>query len=355
MYDIAIVGAGPAGATLARLLSNQYRVLVLEKRELQDNGENAREKCCGGLIAPDAQRTLAALGLGLPREVIVGPQLFSVRTLDLDHQLERHYQRHYINIDRGRFDNWLISLIDDHTAIRDNCIVKTVRAVDGGVELDVYHESKPFTEKARIVIGADGANSNIRRSCGYRRQPPRYMALQEWYETDDAKPYYGGIFDSQITDFYSWTIPKEGQIILGTAVPYGTDPNRKFDALKKKMKAFEFNFGKRTLRHGSMLLRPMSGKHIHLGQQNLALVGEAAGWISPSSAEGISYAFRSAMALANALNDGLDGWLPRYRHSTASLRRNILVKSLKSLLLFNGLFRKLVMQTGLQAIRISQA
>ncbi len=37
------------------------------------------EVCCGGLLAPDAQKMLAKLGLGLPNEVIVGPQMFSVK------------------------------------------------------------------------------------------------------------------------------------------------------------------------------------------------------------------------------------------------------------------------------------
>jgi choline dehydrogenase-like flavoprotein len=34
MYDVAIIGAGPAGATLARLIGDRYKVLLIEKRQL---------------------------------------------------------------------------------------------------------------------------------------------------------------------------------------------------------------------------------------------------------------------------------------------------------------------------------
>ena len=60
-FDLAVVGAGPAGATLARLLAGRYRVLLLDRRPLWDEGP-ARDcdKACGGLLAPDAQRMLGA-------------------------------------------------------------------------------------------------------------------------------------------------------------------------------------------------------------------------------------------------------------------------------------------------------
>jgi len=36
MYDIVIIGGGPAGATLARLIGNKYKVLLLERRTFQE-------------------------------------------------------------------------------------------------------------------------------------------------------------------------------------------------------------------------------------------------------------------------------------------------------------------------------
>ena len=53
MYDVAIIGAGPAGATLARLLSPRLRVLLADRRRLDGPfTEGSLSKPCGGLLAP---------------------------------------------------------------------------------------------------------------------------------------------------------------------------------------------------------------------------------------------------------------------------------------------------------------
>jgi 2-polyprenyl-6-methoxyphenol hydroxylase-like FAD-dependent oxidoreductase len=59
MYDVAVIGAGPAGTTLARLIGRQYRVLLVEKRPLDGPAKPLLGKCCGGLLAPDAQGMLS--------------------------------------------------------------------------------------------------------------------------------------------------------------------------------------------------------------------------------------------------------------------------------------------------------
>ena len=68
MYDIAIVGAGPAGSTLARLLGDSYRVSA-RRSAASRSGTHRRDaagKPCGGLLAPAAQHELARQGLGVP-------------------------------------------------------------------------------------------------------------------------------------------------------------------------------------------------------------------------------------------------------------------------------------------------
>jgi flavin-dependent dehydrogenase len=82
------------------------------------------------------------------------------------------------------------------------------------------------------------------------------------------------------------------------------------------------------------------------------LLGEAGGWISPSSAEGISYAFRTAMILAEVLNKSLINFQERYRHKTAPLRRNIFIKNMKSHFIYDSLLRHIVMKSGLDSMRI---
>lgn len=96
---------------LARLIGQRYRVLLVEKRQLHGPETTSLCKCCGGLLAPDAQGMLSRLGLGLPKSVLQDPQLFVVRAIDVPHRLERYYQRHYINMDRLAFDRWLMNRV----------------------------------------------------------------------------------------------------------------------------------------------------------------------------------------------------------------------------------------------------
>ncbi|MEW6027599.1 MAG: FAD-dependent monooxygenase, partial [Planctomycetota bacterium] len=175
MYDIAIIGAGPAGATLARLIAKTHKVLLINKRT-----PDADAKCCGGLLAPDAQEMLATLGLGLPKTVLSEPQLFVVRAIDLSGRIEQYYQRHYINIDRLKFDAWLVSLIPGNVDIRNRCAFQKYEPDGAGLKVQFTQGNRIFTEQARIIIGADGAGSLVRRQAFPDAPLPKtYTAIQE--------------------------------------------------------------------------------------------------------------------------------------------------------------------------------
>src|SRR5512137_90970 len=136
MYDIAVIGAGPAGATLARIIGESHKVLLVDKRPFIDSCESfSSRKCCGGLLAPDAQRMLSKLGLGLPNSVLEEPQLFVVKAIDIQQRLERYYGRNYINIDRQRFDRWLLSMIPSSVDIRVPCRLKSYAVEKDGLKL----------------------------------------------------------------------------------------------------------------------------------------------------------------------------------------------------------------------------
>lgn len=86
LYDIAIIGTGPAGATLARLLHPKYKIIAIDKKNPHGDGF---QKPCGGLICTDAQKALASFDLTLPKDVLVDPQIFAVKTIDLKNKLIR--------------------------------------------------------------------------------------------------------------------------------------------------------------------------------------------------------------------------------------------------------------------------
>lgn len=357
MYDIAIIGGGPAGATLARLIGSKYKVLLLERRTFQGPLYAGVQKCCGGLIAPDAQKMLAVFGLGIPKSVILSPQMFSVRTIDIDNALERYYQRHYINIDREEFDRWLHSLIPPQVEIIHGSIYRGHEVKAGSVNIKYSKAGKKYEAEAKLLVGADGAFSKVRMSSfseqvlsKKRALPEKYLAIQEWFETTTNVNYYGAIFDSEITDFYSWTIPKENCLILGSALAPNSDAHRKFALLKKKLESYGFEFNQSVRKNGTYLLRPSKASQICIGQGRVGLIGEAAGFISPSSAEGLSYAFRSALALGDGLSHGIESWHGFYKKNAGPLFENIVLKNLKSPFMYNRILRACVMKTGAASI-----
>lgn len=352
MYDIAIIGAGPAGATFARLIGTKYKVLLLDKRELLNNGAGSFEKCCGGLIAPDAQRVLGKLGLGIPQNVLVGPQLFTVRTIDMQQNIERYYQRHYININREKFDRWMVSLLPPSVHIVCGALFTKHYFEDGIFKIHFRNNGKEYVERAKYLIGADGAFSILRRQLLPEPFQKTYISIQEWFKVKNQQPYFSAVFDGEISDFYSWTIPKEEYILLGTAVLPEKNTTQKLELLKKRLIKYGFEFQNRKKRHGAFILRPISAKQICLGQGNLALIGEAAGLISPTSAEGFSYAFRSALALAQSIQESPDNLAKQYLKNTKELRMNIVFKNMKAPFMYNAFLRKAAMKSGLLSMDI---
>lgn len=352
MYDLIIVGSGPAGATLARLTSRKMRILILDKRNLDTQGSSRFEKCCGGLLAPDAQEMLAKFGLGLPKDVLVGPQLFTVRTIDFASGLERYYPRDYVNVEREAFDRWLVSLLPENVDVRWGARFRGIVNCPGGVEVRYSMPSGIETAKAKLAVGADGAFSRVRAVINPSRSPNLYVSVQEWFQVEKAYPYFSAIFDPEVTDFYAWTIPKGGSLLVGAAIPAGADVSGRFLLLKHKLTARGFILNKSIKKQGAYLLRPGNPGQICTGSANIALIGEAAGWISPSSAEGISYAFRSALAMTKALNQGTEGAVTRYARLTRTLKLNILGKIVKSPAMYQPLLRKAAMGSGLMSISI---
>ena len=96
VYDIAVVGAGPAGTVFVKEIKQACPDL---KILLIDGQSSDSAKPCGGLLAPDAQKLLARFDLVLPKSVLEDPQIFAVETIDIDQKLVRYYQRHYLNMD----------------------------------------------------------------------------------------------------------------------------------------------------------------------------------------------------------------------------------------------------------------
>ncbi len=319
-YDILITGGGPGGSALAmRLGGLGLRVLLVEARELGATYTGrGRTKSCGGLLAPHAQAELARLGFALPSAVQEDVQCFAVRAWDLATGKGGLYQRHYVNIDREKFDRWLFRQVDSVKVEKlAGCFVRKIEE-DGEAGWRVWL-SGGRQVMARFLVGADGAYSVVRRQLfGEAGKYRQYVSVQKFFEGQYFPQEYAAFFDARLTDYYAWGIPKGGaenrQYILGMAVPASAGGvGEKFRLLEQRVK--KLGYGKECSfkpqrQEGALILRPMpwAGKGTkQVGTASVALVGEAGGFISPSSAEGIGYALETARLLAESVAESMAG------------------------------------------------
>ena len=347
-YDVIIVGLGPAGSTLARLLNKEFNVLALDKK--QPNGDEGFHKPCGGLLATDAQRAFIRFQLNLPTHILTNPQIFSVKTFDLQTDLIRNYQRTYVNLDRHKFDLWLKSLIPNNIDVRHNALCKQIVRIAKGYQVTFIDDGQEYTVTTQYLVGADGANSIVRRTQFPQKTLRQYIAIQQWFTEKHPVPFYSCIFDNRITDCYAWSISKDNYFIFGGAFPK-KGAAEKFDQLKNQLEQqYQFLFDEPIKTEKCLVTYPQKWRDFYVGDNHAFLIGESAGFISASSLEGISYAFDSAQILAEIINSKCDMPNQRYARKTFKLRLKLFSKIVKANILTTPFLRKLIMKSKITHI-----
>ncbi len=349
-YDVAVIGAGPAGATFARELAANLpdtRILLI------DGQTDHNAKPCGGLLSPDAQKVLAEFALTLPNAVLADPQIFSVHTIDLAARVTRLYQRHYLNMDRLAFDRWLLSLLPKSVQVVSGRCTSIQRT--NGFALTVQTDGGFQEFRANALVGADGASSIVRRQF-FARQPYKYVSVQQWFATSDPSiPAYACIFDKATSDSCSWLIRKDGHTVFGGAFAK-SGSRAAFEAQKARLEQhLGISLGKPFKTEACQVCSPRKLRDFITGKDGVYLIGEAAGLISASSFEGISSAMLSGRMLAKAFTKQAPAQISRaYRAATRSLRCKLYSKTFKRRVLCSPMLRYIIMKSGVQSVKIYQ-
>lgn len=303
-YDIAIIGLGVAGSNVARLLDKRFKILAIDKKlESGDCFDSGFHKPCGGLLSKGAQKVFAKQNLNVPKDVLANPQIFAINTIDIASPHASYIQKCYVNMERHRFDMWLKSLVPDSVTCYHNAACKAIARESSGLyHITFKQNDEIFSAKAKLIIGADGAQSVVKRTIYPHIVSKHLVCIQAWYKNTRNKDMLTCIFDSALSPSYAWSMAKDGYFIFGGAYTY-KNAFAKFSAQLAKLSALGFDFSNKIKLESCLVRYARRFSDFKRGENGAFLIGEAAGFVNFATLEGISGAMQSAKILASILNN----------------------------------------------------
>ena len=296
-YDVAVVGAGPAGSTTARILAKKgFKTALVDRRS-----EIGVPIHCGELlptlpelldIFPRSHR-LQHLG-NVPNVFVTNKtsrtQLISPQGYAVEFKFGTNI------IDRTKYDQHLAQQAAD--AGCETHLRSTVVSRSSSNHLEVKTQSGPNQIDARIVVGADGPNSLISKTLGNtysdtdRDLSPSINFIMSGVECDEdvVQMFFGR---NIAPGGYTWIIPKgDSMANVGFGIRRcistpGTSllTYLKHFIAKNKIAAPQLKRAKVVSRVGAII--PVAGPVPITSSENAVLVGDAAGHVMASNGGGI--------------------------------------------------------------------
>jgi geranylgeranyl reductase family protein len=294
-HDVIVVGAGPAGATLAYELARRgIGVLVLEKEKLP------RYKCCAGGVT---SKTVKLLDFDISE--VVEDVVYNVSfTFNLGSPyLGQHSQPLIYTVMRDAFDSLLVQRAQQFgTVLMDGQKITQIQVSGDWVEISAADN----IFRSRLVVGADGAYSVVARELGMARDreyvagieseivvPKEELAKWKSRVQMDLGCVPGG---------YAWVFPKRNHLSIGMGCL--TSKARHLNHHHQKF-LNSLGIGNYTITKSSSHLIPTCTKGRLVWQDKALLLGDAAGFADPLTGEGIYNAILSAQLAAPVIENSL--------------------------------------------------
>lgn len=307
LFDVIIIGAGPAGCACALALRNSgLHVALVEKSSFP------RDKVCGDAIPGRAVRVLKQLGSeNITEFENFSPKLYTKRASVFyeQRQLTFNWVLPAYTCTRFQFDNFLFSLVTKYTGTKvfTNTKPGSLIRTEDGITVVLNGST---TLSAPIIIGADGAQSVVAKQLA-RRVPDRRHTV------GSVRAYYSGIdgldpnnialyFSKKLLPGYFWIFPvADGLANVGFGMLSADIASRRMN-----IKDAFYNFIDTTpaikekftnaIQVGGLegFILPLGSKLPQLSGDNFMLTGDAASLVDPITGEGIGNAMLSGSLAA---------------------------------------------------------
>ena len=291
IFDVAVVGSGPAGAFAAlKLAEKGISTVIIEKATLP------RYKTCGGGLTYRGKEMIPFdVSSAVDREFY---------KLDIHFEKANAFfcterdQPIVSMVMRSEFDNLIVEKAKEAGAVLlENHKLKDITFGD-----DIILHTSEVDVKAKFVIAADGALSPTAKLTGWKET--RYLIPALEYEVEVNEEDFERLSKELRLDFdaiplgYGWNFPKKNHLSIGVASARRTKINLK-KHYRKYLKTLGIDEVISEEFHGFQI--PLTHRRDGFFQKNVFLVGDAAGFADPFSAEGITNALLSGSMAAESI------------------------------------------------------
>ena len=310
MYDVIIVGAGPAG-TCAALYGHRQGLKTL----LLDKSQFPRDKTCGDALSGKSVKVLDDLGLisgvdnlngSIIKRIIFGNPRHSECELLLDKSLNKKHITHGYVIPRIAFDNFMLEEVKKVSKYEDGFTVNDLIFDNNNIVVGVKGRTKNGEEKefrGNLVFGADGPSSIVSKKAGLYDMNMEHTAvgIRCYYEnvkelTDQIELHYV----KEMNPGYFWIFPagqNRANIGVGLLKSIVKKEERKLSDIMLDVIESE-NFRHRF--KDAVPMEKPKGWNLPFGSikrenhgDGFLLLGDAAGLVDPFTGEGIGNAMVS--------------------------------------------------------------
>lgn len=310
-YDIAIVGAGPAGAACALALQESgLRAVLVDKAAFP------RDKTCGDAIPARAEKVLRSIHPSYAERLQAFPKKVDTKGCRVVAPNQSHFDFYFQTpgycSPRLDFDGLLWDMVREAGKVEmmENFDVREVEREDGNWRI---REKGGREIQARALVACDGAQSRLARQLtGFEVDADHHCAA--------VRAYFDGVtgVDEQLMEIhflndhlpgYFWIFPVgNGRVNVGFGM-LSAQVARKKVALRKALEeivgtapgiAERFKSARQEGETKGFGL-PMGSRKVSLSGEAFLLCGDAAALVEPATGEGIGNAMLSGKMAAEQL------------------------------------------------------